>query len=278
MSPKKKPAMSFEYTLVTPKMAEQWLEKQNTSEDDRNRNVRGVKVAAFARAMKEGKWRATHQGISFDENGNLLDGQHRLRAIVSSGVSIWLIVGYNQPRQNMAVIDRGSTRTTGDTLRILYGMTSSSKRGGAGRIILSVKRGVPSGNLFLTDEEVAEELTQNAEHYDWLFDHCHGSKWPSPIIAALCYAYPVNPVRVREFGSLLVEPVNVPAGSIVFRAIEIAKLGCKTRQPGGSERVVLFRRMLRCLMAFLKNERLKQVKDSDEGLNYFRALRGDPIQ
>ncbi len=278
MSTKKKPAgkMYFEHILVTPKLAAQWLEKQNSADNDRNRNVRPAKVAAFTRAMKEGRWRATHQGISFDENGNLLDGQHRLLAIVASGISILMIVVYNQPRRNMSVIDRGSTRTTGDTLRILYGMDNATKRGSAARMVLAIKRGAYGGHMVLEDEEVAEELIQNAAHYDWMFEIPLTTKHAGPVLAALAYAYPVNPGRVREFAQLIVEPANVPAGSIIFRAQEIADTGCRTRNLGGSERIVVFRRMLRCLMAYLKGEKLKQVKDSEEGLKFFLALRGDP--
>jgi hypothetical protein len=36
--------------------------------------------------MVEGRFQVTHQGIGFDEDGQLTDGQHRLQGIVNSGV------------------------------------------------------------------------------------------------------------------------------------------------------------------------------------------------
>jgi len=34
----------------------------------------------FAEAMRRGEWMVTHQGIAFDTQGVLVDGQHRLAA------------------------------------------------------------------------------------------------------------------------------------------------------------------------------------------------------
>ena len=42
----------------------------------------------IARDMKAGHWRLTHQGIAFDPAGVLIDGQHRLWAIVESDTTL----------------------------------------------------------------------------------------------------------------------------------------------------------------------------------------------
>lgn len=255
---------------VTPALAEQWL-KVNGG----NRNVRQHKVNSFARAQQEGRWRQTHQGISFDENNALLDGQHRLMAIVKSGVTVRMLVTYGQPRDNMKVIDRGSIRSTADTLRILYGMDNSTQRAATARKVISMKRGYFSGAYTADDDEVQREVVENGEHYNWIFLAFRGHRQVSPVLAALAYAYPVAPEKVQEFAALIIEPANVPAGSIIFRAKEIADGGCSSRQGSGTIQMEIFRRMLRCIQAYLRNEKLKQVKDSDEGLRYFAKLRGD---
>jgi len=275
----KQPKMKFEFVLVTPKMAAAWLAKQNTGDKDKNRHLRLHDVAAFARAMKAGLWRVTHQAISLDENGNLLDGQHRLAAIVESGVSLWMLVCYEQPRDNMSVIDRGKSRRRQDTLRIIYGMDHSKIRGTVGAMVLSLKSGDYGCRRQWLDEEVAEsELIPNVEHYNWIFEIPSLMKLSGPVLAALCYVHHFDPKKVQEFAALIIEPANVPAGSIIFRAKEIAESGCRTRNLGGSERTVVLRRMLRCLMAYFKGEKLKLVKDSNEGLNFFVALLGGKQQ
>lgn len=69
--------------VVTPALAKQWLEK-NTN----NRNVNFAKVKKMAKDMREGHWDTTHQGIAIATDGTLVDGQHRLMAVVESGVTV----------------------------------------------------------------------------------------------------------------------------------------------------------------------------------------------
>src|SRR5438046_2404287 len=56
--------------------AEQWL-AANTA----NRPLSRSTVRGFADAMRSGEWLVTHQGVAFDTDGVLVDGQHRLAAI-----------------------------------------------------------------------------------------------------------------------------------------------------------------------------------------------------
>jgi len=72
---------------VTPKKAAEWLEA-NTA----NRPISTSVVRGFAEAMRRGEWVVTHQGIAFDVNGVLIDGQHRLAAIVEADVAVDLTV------------------------------------------------------------------------------------------------------------------------------------------------------------------------------------------
>lgn len=65
--------------VVTPALAKQWLEK-NTN----NRNVNFAKVKKMAKDMREGHWDTTHQGIAIATDGTLVDGRHRLMAVVES--------------------------------------------------------------------------------------------------------------------------------------------------------------------------------------------------
>ena len=57
-----------------------------------NRNVNRYRVSAYAEDMKNGCWQLTHQGILIGKNGNVIDGQHRLYAVIESGASIKTLV------------------------------------------------------------------------------------------------------------------------------------------------------------------------------------------
>jgi hypothetical protein len=68
---------------LTPKRAAELLEANTT-----NRPLSRPVVRAFAEAMRRGDWLITHQGIAFDVNGVLVDGQHRLAAIIEADLPI----------------------------------------------------------------------------------------------------------------------------------------------------------------------------------------------
>lgn len=105
--------MNTQIVMVTPQMAKVWLEKNPC-----NRPIRMKVVDAFARDMKCGKWLLTHQGIAFDEDGNLLDGQHRLSAVALSGCSVLMEVTTGLPRASMIAVDGGSIRDFRDAIVI----------------------------------------------------------------------------------------------------------------------------------------------------------------
>lgn len=96
---------------VGPKQAIHWLEN-----NARNRMVKQTHVDRLARDMVENRWRLSHQGIAFDTRDLLLDGQHRLWAIVEANRSIPLRVFFNEPAENKEVMDVGERRTNLDVL------------------------------------------------------------------------------------------------------------------------------------------------------------------
>ncbi len=57
--------------------------------------------------MREGHWDTTHQGIAIASDGTLVDGQHRLLAIVESGVTVRMNVTFNKTWQEFPLIHVG---------------------------------------------------------------------------------------------------------------------------------------------------------------------------
>lgn len=74
------------------------------------------RVLMYSAAMKAGHWRETHQPIAFDHDGVLIDGQHRLSAIIHAGVPVTLSAVYDADASTMAVVDTGRGRTPGQIL------------------------------------------------------------------------------------------------------------------------------------------------------------------
>lgn len=96
---------------VTPAMAEEWLGHNN-----RNRHIRNAMVNAYARDMTAGRWELNGEAIKFDTDGTLLDGQHRLWAVIESGETIPMIVVDGLPAESQATMDSGVKRTAADVL------------------------------------------------------------------------------------------------------------------------------------------------------------------
>jgi len=107
----KKPTAAFVH--VTPEIAARWL-RQNT----RNRTIRQHLVDRFTRDMQAGEWHLDGAPIRFAPDGTLLDGQHRLTAIVSTGITVPILVVRGIDPSAQAVMDTGAARTAADALSI----------------------------------------------------------------------------------------------------------------------------------------------------------------
>lgn len=97
--------------IITPELAQEYL---GTSLG--NRKIRQKDVDAIARNILAGTFLVTHQGIAFDETGHLLDGHHRLLAVVKANVPIQIDVARGVPRESVVVIDTMNVRTFSDAL------------------------------------------------------------------------------------------------------------------------------------------------------------------
>jgi len=101
--------MRTELITVTPELARLWL-KSNIG----NRNIKPLNVIKYAKDMRNGTWTTTHQGVAFDHDGLLADGQHRLMAIISADVAVDMLVTFGVDRGN---IDRLAPRSEVDDVK-----------------------------------------------------------------------------------------------------------------------------------------------------------------
>lgn len=91
---------------VTPHIAKKWLHNNTMNRAPSN----GV-IKKYARAMEKGEWKITPDFISFAKDGTLLNGQHRLMAVVESGVTVDMCIATDVEKDSFYVMDRGKTRT-----------------------------------------------------------------------------------------------------------------------------------------------------------------------
>lgn len=103
--------MKTQIVQITPKLAQQYL-----CHNADNRILRDKAIDRIADDMKNGAFQLTHQGIAFDTNGRLVDGQHRLQAIVRSGATVPMLVSEGVDPKTFSVLDQNIKRSPADIL------------------------------------------------------------------------------------------------------------------------------------------------------------------
>jgi hypothetical protein len=111
-----------EIKIITPEFAERLLER-NTS----NRNLRRDHVNTLARDMSEGAWRLNNDAICIANDGTLLNGQHRLNAIIKAGKPIKMLVAEGFSPETYKVLDGGAKRSVADQLNITNELAATLK-------------------------------------------------------------------------------------------------------------------------------------------------------
>lgn len=190
---------------VRPDMASRWLKSNFV-----NRPVSADVVTAYARDMATGKWKTTHQGIAFNDRDELIDGQHRLMAVVKCGKTVRMMVTFGLRAKNdgeemttMDCVDRGRTRSVADQLKIQHGLKSGS-------LIASVS--AAAGFLCLGEKLRRLSVGQTLEIYRAFqpgIDHVimdrsreNGLK-SAGVLAAFAFAFATNPTAVKRRFAIL---------------------------------------------------------------------------
>ena len=105
--------ISMEVETISPEVAQEIL-----AANRHNRNMRSARVAQLAEVMRRGEWILNGETIKVAADGTLLDGQHRLQAVVDSGATIETLVMRGMPLEAQDTVDTGRRRRLADVLAI----------------------------------------------------------------------------------------------------------------------------------------------------------------
>ncbi|APX69219.1 hypothetical protein BKD03_07260 [Brucella sp. 09RB8471] len=143
-SSKRMPANQLNSVVVeiTPALAREILDKCNRD----NRGLRKARVNLYAKAMSEGRWKLTSQGISLSRDGHLNNGQHRLEAIIASGETVTMLITFGEEREVFDIIDTSASRGPSDILKIA-GFKNTAKLAASIRIIMMIESGNAGANI-----------------------------------------------------------------------------------------------------------------------------------
>lgn len=158
-----------ELRVINPKVAEEML-KRNIS----NRRLNIEHIRSLSKQMKDGKWLFDGAPIKFSSAGGLLDGQHRLNAIIRSKTSQKFLILTNIDSEAFKVMDTGRKRTSSDILGI-KGYENTGGLSAAIKFILSHKKGLnaikANDTKSITNTEILEFVEKNPIIID-LYKEC----------------------------------------------------------------------------------------------------------
>lgn len=83
-----------------------------------NRPLSQGRVSRFANDIKNGDWQLNGEAIKVANDGTLMDGQHRLHAIIEAGKEIETLIIEGLPREVQQTMDTGQARSLGDVLKL----------------------------------------------------------------------------------------------------------------------------------------------------------------
>ena len=96
-----------------------------------NRNLSPSRVRHYTEEILRGDWLLTHQGIAICEDGNLIDGQHRLKSLVAAdevepGITIPVMIASGVPMGAFTRLDNGGIRTAQSFMKGKYCSTRTA--------------------------------------------------------------------------------------------------------------------------------------------------------
>lgn len=250
--------------LVTPAMAAAWLENNKN-----NRTISQRVVDIYAAAQSAGLWRLTHQGIAFASNGKLLDGQHRLRAILKSGVSVWMQVTTGLEEGIFQSIDRGLPRTHGQILRIARGEGYGTQEASFLRFYTALDRGLTLCAPLVPPEEIVTNSYFYEEELKWF--RKNSPRGQSCTGAALAYVWPIEKDKVTELARRLKTGSDLRDHGPEWHLHRYLHANRGHTGTKALEENVF--RTLNTARFFIEDKVMRQLKASEESLHWVRARR-----
>lgn len=203
--------------VITPAIAKKMLEG-NTD----NRKLRRQRVAQYTDAMKRGMWEIQNDAITISKTGKLLNGQHRLTAIVESDQPCQCVVLRGVEDSAFTAIDSGLSRTVNDSL-VAAGVTSNATHlSPIAKTLIGMDAGI---NIFDTAamalvqrHDVVDYVEKNSEILDWALsvsrkaDSAVGGIRHAWGVFAILAAQKHGTEKVDEFVNLVVDGAGLKPG------------------------------------------------------------------
>jgi hypothetical protein len=203
---------------LTPTLAAKLLQA-NTH----NRSVSRSRVRQYAADMRQGHWAFNGEAIKIAVDGQILDGQHRLLAVLDADKPVDTLLITGLPPVAQETMDQGRSRTFADVLK-LRGEADHFNLAAAVRIVCLYEReGIPYKAPFV-DAPTVHECLRTLDRNGAIRDSVklagqlrRSSLIPVSTIAALHYLFAsVNEADANAFMTKLLRGENIDASSPIY--------------------------------------------------------------
>lgn len=174
--------------MIDPQTAQSYLTRNIG-----NRKINDKVVGLYTRLMRDGKWILSNYSIVFSDTNILLNGQHRLTAVIKSGVTCPFSVQRGVPEMNKKYMDNGHLRTAANALE-LDGVLNAVRIASIIRSLYNLRKKTilaVTGQTRYSNGDISDEYFAHSDFYNKVQDEAHR-------------LYPKGRVlNISEYGSLI---------------------------------------------------------------------------
>lgn len=262
----RKPEIVWE--IITVEVAQKYLGANNG-----NRNIRAGHVHEMARDIAAGRWISTGDSIKFDYNGRLIDGQHRLLAVIEAGQPIGTLVARNLQPEARSVVDTNARRSAGDALKFngftgQYSLVAAVAKIALRRDAGGIRYAFSSDSSRFTNSEILDWVEANGDVESAVALATRTSRSigvrPSIWAYALLVLERANGPAAIEFATSLAEFRTTGVGDPRLALLNIFRLAQagNRRNPQNPEQLYI---IFRTWNAWRAGEKLKTINPAGNG-------------
>lgn len=245
---------------VVPPLAAQWLER-----NPNNRPVSISTVQTYAADMRLGRWKLNGATIVFNRRGDLIDGQHRLWAVLEADCTVEMLVVEGVDDEAKLTLDGGRPRRPADRLW-MFGRVERARTVAASLVLIN--RVVERRMTKASTHELWEQYGCYRSSFDWALSAVTASyALLAPVYAALVFAHRALPSHAASFAGELQarddQPKSPAAALLRDHFLQHRAVGTV------EQRIAMFLKTLRSVQAFTRGERLSKLYASEETVRFF---------
>jgi hypothetical protein len=256
------------YELITPGSAQTYLDTAAP-----NRNLRFVRIEQYEAMMRRGDWLQSGQGIIFDEKGRLLDGQHRLHAIIRADIPVLMLVVRNVRDVAQLVMDQGAKRALHDQIKLREGFDCLPIHAGVAKAMFMSVGGPNTKERERTVTDIQLMNSYYVKHHKAI-EFAVGNFWHStikgvtvaPVFAPLARAfYTQDTEQLTRFGHIVNTGMSTEGitgkdtAAVVLRNWLLARREQGKGARNGQERFTIYKKTEIALSAFLEGKSIQRL-------------------